>query len=75
MRHGRNIRALNLVEDPDGVIRRIPLFLTAEGTAGQSRQEPSMALELAARALDVQGPSSFRRLLVEAALAGSEDAR
>jgi adenylate cyclase/guanylate cyclase len=57
VRHGRNIRALNLVEDPDGVIRRIPLFLTAEGTAGQSRQEPSMALELAARALDVQPES------------------
>ena len=32
-------------------------------------------LETLARALDVQGPSSFRRLLVEAALAGSEDAR
>ncbi len=54
VRHGRNIRSVNLVEDVDGVIRRIPLFLTAEGATGKSRQEPSLALELAARGLNVR---------------------
>ncbi|MDP6405660.1 MAG: adenylate/guanylate cyclase domain-containing protein [Alphaproteobacteria bacterium] len=54
VRHGRNIRTVNLVEDTDGVIRRIPLFLTAEGVAGKTRQEPSLALELAARSLNVR---------------------
>jgi class 3 adenylate cyclase/CHASE2 domain-containing sensor protein len=46
----RNIRALNVVVDVDGVIRRAPLFFDA--IAGQGRrQDTSMALELAARAL------------------------
>jgi serine phosphatase RsbU (regulator of sigma subunit) len=42
---GRNIRALNAYDDPDGVIRRMPLVFTVDG-------EPvsSMAAELAARA-------------------------
>jgi serine phosphatase RsbU (regulator of sigma subunit)/CHASE2 domain-containing sensor protein len=42
---GRNIRALNLYNDPDDVIRRMPLVFTVDG-------EPvsSMAAELAARA-------------------------
>jgi serine phosphatase RsbU (regulator of sigma subunit) len=42
---GRNIRSLNAYDDPDGVIRRLPLMFTVDG-------EPvsSMAAELAARA-------------------------
>jgi serine phosphatase RsbU (regulator of sigma subunit)/CHASE2 domain-containing sensor protein len=42
---GRNIRALNVYSDPDGVIRRVPLAFTVDGTP-----VPSMAAELAARA-------------------------
>ena len=42
---GRNIRALNVHTDPDGVIRRIPLVFTVDG-----EPVPSMAAELAARA-------------------------
>lgn len=42
---GANIRALNLFEDGDGIIRRLPLvFETAEGG-----QEPGFAFELARR--------------------------
>lgn len=48
----RNIRSLNLLTDVDDVIRHVPLFFDAE-TGGQRRREPSMALELAARALGV----------------------
>ena len=42
---GRNIRALNVYNDPDGVIRRIPLVFMVDG-----EPVPSMAAELAARA-------------------------
>jgi serine phosphatase RsbU (regulator of sigma subunit)/CHASE2 domain-containing sensor protein len=42
---GRNIRALNVYDDPDGVIRRIPLAFMVDG-----EPVPSMAAELAARA-------------------------
>jgi class 3 adenylate cyclase len=41
-----NIRSLNVYSDPDDVVRRIPLSVTVDGKA-----EPSMAVELAARAL------------------------
>lgn len=44
----RNIRALNAYNDPDDVVRRLPLAFTADG-----RPVPSMSLELAARALGV----------------------
>src|ERR1019366_6845362 len=43
---GRNIRALNAYDDPDGVIRRMPLVFMVDG-----EPVPSMAEELAARAL------------------------
>ena len=46
-----NIRLVNLFRDDDGVIRRIPLRFRTRGTDGFVRVEPSMALELAARAL------------------------
>lgn len=42
-----NVRSLNMHADGDDIIRRIPLIFT---TADQ-RQEPSMALEVAARAV------------------------
>jgi serine phosphatase RsbU (regulator of sigma subunit) len=42
---GRNIRALNVYNDPDGVVRRVPLVFTVDG-----EPVPSMAAELAARA-------------------------
>jgi adenylate cyclase len=40
-----NIRALNLYNDPDDVVRRIPLTVVTDGVTS-----PSMAVELAARA-------------------------
>ena len=43
----KNIRPLNVFSDPDDVVRRVPLMFRADG-----EQIPSMALELAARALD-----------------------
>ena len=46
--HHKNIRALNLVEDADGIVRRVPLFFASE-SKGSIRWDPSMALELAAR--------------------------
>ena len=45
----KNIRALNIYSDPDEVMRRIPLTFPADG-----KQVPSMALELASRALNTE---------------------
>lgn len=45
----RNLRALNVHSDPDEVVRRVPLGFNVEG-----RRVPSMAVELAARALGQQ---------------------
>ena len=42
----RNIRALNTYSDPDHVVRRLPLAIP-----GEERRTPSMAVELASRAL------------------------
>ena len=42
----QNIRPLNIVSDPDDVVRRVPLTF-----AGKENPIPSMALELASRAL------------------------
>lgn len=44
--HARNIRALNFYSDPDDVVRRVPLRFVVDGAP-----VPSMAVELAARAL------------------------
>ena len=41
-----NIRSLNVYNDPDDVVRRIPLSVTVDG-----KPQPSMAVELASRAL------------------------
>ena len=43
---GANIRSLNVYNDPDDVVRRIPLSVVIDGET-----QPSMAVELAARAL------------------------
>jgi class 3 adenylate cyclase len=43
---GDNIRSLNVYNDPDDVVRRIPLSVVIDDTP-----QPSMAVELAARAL------------------------
>ncbi len=52
--HGRNIRLVNLFRDRDGVIRRVPLaFDTAQADGGRQLQ-PSLPLELAARALGLE---------------------
>ncbi len=48
--HQRNIRAVNLYDDADGIIRRAPLFLDAVNPDGTVRKETSLSLELAARA-------------------------
>ena len=44
--HQRNIRALNTYTDPDDIVRRLPLSFLVDG-----ERVPSMAVELAARAL------------------------
>ncbi|PWC52438.1 guanylate cyclase [Azospirillum sp. TSH7] len=46
-----NVRSVNLVEDADGVLRRIPLTLTVAGPDGKPKAEPGMAVEVASRAL------------------------
>ncbi|MGQ0675631.1 MAG: CHASE2 domain-containing protein, partial [Rhodospirillales bacterium] len=48
--HGRNIRALNLFEDDDGVIRRVPLAFQLAGPDKKPVLENAMAVELATRA-------------------------
>ncbi len=47
----RNIRLANLYRDRDGIVRRIPLQFHMSSADGSARIEPSMALELAARAV------------------------
>ncbi len=49
VRQQQNIRALNVYVDYDDVVRRLPLTFTVDG-----KPVPSMAVELAARALDAQ---------------------
>jgi class 3 adenylate cyclase len=46
VRGPQNIRPLNILSDPDDVVRRVPLSV-----GGQGKPIPSMALELASRAL------------------------
>src|SRR5258706_1310304 len=45
----KNIRALNVFTDSDEVVRKVPLTFSADG-----KQVPSMALELASRALNAE---------------------
>ena len=47
----RNIRSVNVFEDDDGVIRRVPLTFVAKDLQKGKRTENAMAVELAARAL------------------------
>jgi class 3 adenylate cyclase/CHASE2 domain-containing sensor protein len=52
--HGENIRMINLHVDVDGVVRRIPLLFQVARADGAMASEPSMAVELAARASGVR---------------------
>ena len=48
--HQKNIRTTNVFEDPDGIIRQVPLVL--EGivkSTGKTRPEPTLSLELVRR--------------------------
>jgi adenylate cyclase len=45
----KNIRTLNIYTDPDDVVRRVPLAFPGDG-----KKIPSMALELASRALNAE---------------------
>ena len=52
--HQKNIRTTNVFEDPDGIIRQVPLVL--EGivkSTGKTRPEPTLSLELVMRAVGV----------------------
>lgn len=52
VRQQQNVRALNVYTDGDDVVRRLPLTFTVDG-----KPVPSMALELAARALGAKPES------------------
>ncbi len=45
----KNIRATNLNEDPDGVIRSVPLTFDTNASDGSSGKEPSFSADLASR--------------------------
>jgi adenylate cyclase len=47
----KNIRALNVIADDDGVVRRLPYLLLIQSPQGGIGYEPSFSFELAARAL------------------------
>ena len=52
VRQQQNVRALNVYTDSDDVIRRLPLTFAADGNSA-----PSMAVELASRALNARPES------------------
>ena len=56
VRQQQNIRALNVYTDSDDVVRRLPLTFTVDGNP-----VPSMALELASRALNARPEFEGRR--------------
>lgn len=47
--HGLNIRVVNLKEDQDGIIRRMPLTFSLTSPDGTVRREPSFSVEIAKR--------------------------
>jgi class 3 adenylate cyclase/CHASE2 domain-containing sensor protein len=49
--HNKNIRSMNVFEDGDGVIRRVPLFFRSSDIKKGNRIETSMSLEVASRFL------------------------
>ncbi|HEV3178138.1 MAG TPA: adenylate/guanylate cyclase domain-containing protein [Stellaceae bacterium] len=49
-----NVRSINLIEDSDGVVRKLPLFLDIRSPDQPAEREPAFALDLAARALRVK---------------------
>jgi adenylate cyclase len=52
--HKKNIRALNLFEDDDGIIRRVPLTFLGASDGGKIVPENAMAVELAIRATGLE---------------------
>ena len=49
----QNVRSVNLDEDSDGVVRTLPLFIPVGAAGATTTEEPTFALDLAARALHV----------------------
>ncbi len=62
--HEKNIRALNLFEDDDGIVRRVPLTFQITGTDKRPAQVNAMAVELAARASG-QEPGTLPKRLAD----------
>jgi adenylate cyclase len=60
--HKKNIRALNLFEDDDGIIRRAPLTFQVAGEGGMAAQENAMAVELAVRTAGIESGTLPRPL-------------
>ncbi len=60
--HGKNIRALNLFEDDDGIIRRVPLTFQIAGADNKQARENAMAVELATRASGLD-PGALPKML------------
>jgi len=56
----QNIRATNLISDPDEIIRRSPLFFKKREEKDAKVEEPSFSFEIAARALGKKPEAMFR---------------
>jgi adenylate cyclase len=57
----KNIRAANLISDPDEIIRRSPLFFNKkDGEKEGTIKEPSFSFEIAARAIGKEPETLFR---------------
>ena len=50
--HAKNIRGVNLAEDPDGVVRKMPLTFLIDNEQTGQRIEPSFGVEIASRILE-----------------------
>ena len=50
--HGKNIRGVNLAEDSDGVVRKMPLTFLIDNEQTGQRIEPSFSVEIASRILE-----------------------
>ena len=57
----KNIRAANVISDPDEIIRRSPLFFNKkDGEKGAAIKEPSFSFEIASRAIGKEPETLFR---------------
>jgi adenylate cyclase len=68
--HAKNIRAVNVIEDEDGIIRRVPYHFDAQNKDGSIRREIAFAVELAARTLKKQGRET-QNIFMGESMAGS----